>query len=647
MLRLEDERRLDTAVLGRLLEDPNEEIRRRAALALGRIKDRQAVSLLMRALRDSSVLVRRDASFALGVLGDTSATITAALAGRARADVPEVAIEAVAALGKLPTETSFEAVLEILESVRDTSVAAPIGVVNEALLAVWKLPRPERAFPAVAPLVWPAEVETRWRATYAVMRIGTPASVPVLLPALADENPQVRALAVRGLRGPLADSAEASGTVRAALLTALSDRHPHVRINAATALGTHGHAAVADSVSALLADTDDNVRVAATQALARLGNASSALVLLDLASDTSTATGVRAAALSALGRIAPALAARAAMEWASSSRWLLRLHAVRALGALEWSVAGAGLGALSRDSQAVVAIAALNAVSRLRDTSAAARALLLEGMRRQETDIRAAAIRGLARRAGAEDLAPLLEAYERAQGDSGNAAALAAIDGLGAIRNAGAPVDNLFFARFAPADDPDVRRRVVQRLGGDWEVPEETPPEPRPNSFYRAAVERYVAPGYRREAAPRLLIRMARGDIVVELAPAEAPLTVRNIVELVESGYYASDEDVDRRRWHRVVPNFVLQDGAPRADGGGGPGYTIRDEINRMRYERGMLGMALAGPDTGGGQFFITHAPQPHLDGGYTIFGRVVEGMDVADLVVQDEPILDMRVIWP
>jgi cyclophilin family peptidyl-prolyl cis-trans isomerase len=142
-----------------------------------------------------------------------------------------------------------------------------------------------------------------------------------------------------------------------------------------------------------------------------------------------------------------------------------------------------------------------------------------------------------------------------------------------------------------------------------------------------------------------LRITTPSGPIDIELAAGDAPLTVHNIITLVESGYYDAHGDPDARRWHRVVPNFVLQDGEPRGDGSGGPGYSIRDEINRIRYDRGVLGMALSGPDTGGGQFFITHSPQPHLDGGYTIFGRVVNGMAAADAVVQDDRILGMEII--
>lgn len=109
-------------------------------------------------------------------------------------------------------------------------------------------------------------------------------------------------------------------------------------------------------------------------------------------------------------------------------------------------------------------------------------------------------------------------------------------------------------------------------------------------------------------------------------------MTSWNFARLAERGYF------DATTFMRVVPNFVLQGGDPRNDMSGGPGYAIRDEINPRPYLRGSVGMALAGLDTGGSQFFITHSPQPHLDGGYTVFGQVVGGMSkVADLVERGE----------
>ncbi len=105
----------------------------------------------------------------------------------------------------------------------------------------------------------------------------------------------------------------------------------------------------------------------------------------------------------------------------------------------------------------------------------------------------------------------------------------------------------------------------------------------------------------------------------------DAPLTVGNFIALARKGFF------DGVAIHRIVPDFVVQDGDPRGDGEGGPGYTIRDEINMRPYLRGTVGMALDWADTGGSQFFITHSPQPHLDGRYTVFGNVVAGMDVVD----------------
>jgi cyclophilin family peptidyl-prolyl cis-trans isomerase len=129
-----------------------------------------------------------------------------------------------------------------------------------------------------------------------------------------------------------------------------------------------------------------------------------------------------------------------------------------------------------------------------------------------------------------------------------------------------------------------------------------------------------------------------KGTIQIELDVLDAPLTVRTFTDLARSGYFGGVAI------HRVVPNFVVQDGDPRGDGEGGPGYTIRDELNQRPYLRGTVGMALDWADTGGSQFFITHSPQPHLDARYTVFGRVLSGMDVVDKLAQGDLIRGIRV---
>jgi cyclophilin family peptidyl-prolyl cis-trans isomerase len=139
--------------------------------------------------------------------------------------------------------------------------------------------------------------------------------------------------------------------------------------------------------------------------------------------------------------------------------------------------------------------------------------------------------------------------------------------------------------------------------------------------------------------SPHAFIETAKGTVEIELAVLDAPQAAANFMALAKKGYF------NGLQFHRVVPNFVIQDGDPRGDGGGGPGYTIRDELNERPYVRGAVGMALSGPDTGGSQYFIAHSPQPHLDAKYTVFGRVVNGMDVVDKIQQLDVIQRVR-IW-
>ncbi len=126
----------------------------------------------------------------------------------------------------------------------------------------------------------------------------------------------------------------------------------------------------------------------------------------------------------------------------------------------------------------------------------------------------------------------------------------------------------------------------------------------------------------------------SRGPVRLELFPEKAPLTVANFVNLAQRGFY------NGLKFHRVIPDFMVQGGCPQGSGTGGPGYKFEDETtNGVRHERGVLSMANAGPNTNGSQFFVTHVPTPWLDGKHTVFGKVVEGMDVVDQVTQGDTI--------
>ncbi len=194
----------------------------------------------------------------------------------------------------------------------------------------------------------------------------------------------------------------------------------------------------------------------------------------------------------------------------------------------------------------------------------------------------------------------------RARRDPQNDARIAAITSIS---------DEAFLRGLLTDADPVVRRIAADQIEKKLNKPRpQFTPLPM-NADYEAIVR------WAREPHTAT-IRMTRGNIEVKLLTQDAPMTTWNFARLAEKHFF------DNTTFMRVVPNFVIQGGDPRNDMEGGPGYAIRDEINLQKYTRGAVGMALSGPDTGGSQFFITHSPQPHLDGGYTIFGRVTEGMN-------------------
>ncbi|MDK2891757.1 peptidylprolyl isomerase [Methanohalophilus sp.] len=138
----------------------------------------------------------------------------------------------------------------------------------------------------------------------------------------------------------------------------------------------------------------------------------------------------------------------------------------------------------------------------------------------------------------------------------------------------------------------------------------------------------------------KAIIETDKGNIILELFEKDAPKTVSNFEKLIRQGFY------NGLTFHRVIPDFVIQGGCPKGDGTGGPGYTIKCETNGNPHKHGTgaLSMAHAGKDTGGSQFFITHSPQPHLDGIHTVFGKVIDGMDVVYSIEQGDVMNRLRI---
>ncbi|HXL87309.1 MAG TPA: peptidylprolyl isomerase, partial [Gemmatimonadaceae bacterium] len=412
----------------------------------------------------------------------------------------------------------------------------------------------------------------------------------------------------------------------------VGDVDPHVRINAVRSIGTYGPPAKAALVYAAH-DQDPNVRIAAAQSFGTvLGKDATDFPALWVA-DTSTVYRSSLLASATRAGLRPA----ELTSWASSPDWRLRAAVASASGdTLDRGFAFSRTTPLTHDPDARVREAAYAAMVPasglpLEDT---VHALLINGLRDSDFYVRATVIGALAERPTAADLSAVLTSYNLATRDSANDARLAAIQYVGTLWKKDSTSLNATWRQYL-AQTPVPADPLERAAGKDfpvWAKWSAVTATPKPIGWYEGVVRTIVMPVYSGKTV-NATIYTVRGPIRLELFGTDAPITVWNFLSLARSGYYRNT------RFHRVVPNFVAQDGDPRDDGNGGPGYSIRDEMNRRRYERGAVGMALSGPDTGGSQYFITHSPQPHLDGHYTVFGRVIRGFDVLDKIVQGDQI--------
>lgn len=642
LLRLQDRREFDLAALQRSARDPDSLIRAQAAVAIGRIGDRAGVPLLVPLLDDPDTTVRAQAAFSLGMLRDSSAADE--LARRVEA-FPAVAsgadqVEIVTALAKIGGPAAGRAMDALLQ--RHPPAGSPSDpATSVALLEAWRLGR--RA-PAARLVEYVHSGSGVWRrnAAYSASRLRLAAAAGAFLEAAVDSDSLTRSFAARGLTASLADSAHlAPAAFEGALRTLIGDSAAQVRISALRSLATFRDSSVAGLAQSRLADRDPNTVVQAITTLGTLGGSHAIQALEDRVAQGAT-FAVRHAALLALAQAAPARVLAVGSGWRTDADWRLRAALAEALGASATDSARAALGVMSADSDARVVAAALAALGQVVPKGdAALRALARSRLAHPDPFVRAAATDLLDRELDPTLVPDFVAAYRRAEREEMNDARLAAVRALADIAAvdaaARARVVRDFLAVVPRSADYLVRRAVADGVGsatgqqywGDV-YPIETG---RSIADYRDVASRLWYPALQGGVLPQVTIETDRGALVLILYATDAPLTVQNFLRLVDRHYF------DGSRWHRVVPNFVIQDGDPRGDGNGGPGWVIRDEINQRRYGRGAVGMALSGPDTGGSQFFITHSPQPHLDGGYTVFGQVLRGDAVLDQIVQGDRI--------
>jgi cyclophilin family peptidyl-prolyl cis-trans isomerase/HEAT repeat protein len=636
LLAAEDARDFQLELFRRALVAPDSLVRRVAVLAAGRIGDFRATPLMVPLLADPDSTVRFSAAFALGVLRDSAAVqpLIDRLTGLPALDAPTAA-EAVTALAKIGGRRGGEFFGSVLGGKLPLSQADRLPARDRMLAEAWRLGA-DAPVPLLLPFVDDTAVATRTRAVYSLARLRAPAAGNRLLLVLRDPDGYARSLAARALTRSYADTAGlAPSAVAELLLGAADDENAGVRVNAIRALAGYADSSLSGKLVTMLDDPLPGVQLTAAETLGELGGAEAARRLARVAAGKG-AFGLRRAALLSLARVDTAAFAVAAGRWRTSKDWRERAAAAEGSG-----IAGPGASpAFLADRDGRVVAAGVQAWSGEvegpdRALVSAARPLLAH----QDAAVRSVAADAVARAADPADLPALVRMFGATRRDSFPEAALSALNAILAIRKSGAAaaarVDREFLAGSSRPDNYLLRRWAEDNwpeAAGRW-GPAYPVATGRSLQDYRDVSARYLT-GPDSLARPHVVIETeSRGPIEIALAGPDAPLTVDNFLRLVDRRFF------DRSRWHRVVANFVVQDGDPRGDGFGSPGGAIRDEINPARYEQAMLGMALSGPDTGMSQWFINLSPQPHLDGTYTVFGKVVGGGGVLPRISQGDVI--------
>src|SRR5258705_306350 len=460
-----------------------------------------------------------------------------------------------------------------------------------------------------------APVSTWWPVAYALGRSGDARAVPALIALLPTPGRFTAAFAARGLGALKAPNAA----------TALRDivtrrqRDPAIVIEALRALAAMRDPGSHTVFEKILAEgeSDPTLRLEAATALATLHSPESLDFIIDLMSDTAPA--IRGAAIRALAATDSETFLTTLSGMDPDRDWTVRVAQAEALGMLPAAQGETRLVSMLQDRDQRVVPSVLRAL--VAGKAPDAERILVDRLKADDFVVRATAAAGLAEIKATGAARALYDAYQATTGDSTYVARAAILTALNTLDPASA---RPMLEQALQDRDWAVRVKAATLLRDQGVTDTAAKKRPAPQRpMDDATRQSLLAPQF----SPHVFIQTDRGAIELELAISDAPVTVTNFVDLARKGFF------NGIAIHRVVPDFVVQDGDPRGDGEGGPGYTIRDELNQQPYLRGTVGMALDWKDTGGSQFFITHSPQPHLDARYTVFGHVVNGIEVVDRI--------------
>jgi len=628
---------LPTPDLVKLLTDTDARIRRRAAIGIGRVGLHEGLTPLQATLTDADAEVRQAAAFALGLLAQKEAVpaLTKTLAEDASPLVRGRAAEALGLIGDAAAAPAIGALVAqamsagVANAIPPDDLSYPLAPEVEAFrLGLFALTR-LKAHDQLAAAVLDANGQPKirwWPVAYALQRTGDKRALPALTTFVRGADVYGAAFGARGL-GALKDPSSVA-VLQPLLLK--KDLNPRVLARVVEAAGALGDPALAPPLLTLL-DTpqlDPNIRLAVVVALGQVKSPASTDRLMDLIGDPWPT--LRAAALRSLAAINPETAVAVLSGMDADQDWTVRAAIASALSTVGQGDVVTALVGMLKDSDKRTLPAVLRALARV--NAPTLDAILLEHLKTDDVSVRAAAASLIGERKTANGPPALKAAWTVAQADASENARGAILDALLVFGP-----NEAREALTAALKDKDFGLRLkaaamLKPIAPDVDVAAAV--RPAPVRVERAVYETLASPRY----SPHVFLDTAKGSIEIELSVLDAPLTAHNFITLARKGYF------NGLRVHRVVSDFVVQDGDPRGDGEGGPGHSIRDELNDLPYLRGTVGMALSGPDTGGSQYFLTISPQPHLDAKYTVFGRVVKGLELLEKIQQWDTVQNVRV---
>jgi cyclophilin family peptidyl-prolyl cis-trans isomerase/HEAT repeat protein len=651
---LEDRRSLgDGRLMQTAISDRDPMLRKRAFLALARIQDPNTAGAMTEGLSDPDPGVRGEAAFAIGILGlawaplgdDVKARLTNGLLEKENLEADgAVKLAMLEAMGRVATPALVERLTDRLSLAGDVQGRAALSL---GVAARTKVAMPPRAFAALALLLKKENpIGTRFGGAYALLQTKNALARPYLLICAADDASEIRALCAKGL-GDTGTDIDA-----VTLKRLLDDPDYRVVVEATRSLAKLAGKCKSAACPALGALADLSFRVErlvrgdaagggqpllalAQQGLPAIGKSvlislRSQLVAAKTAPDQKTrrnAANLDCRLAAALDRISGSLTEVMGCGHGlidEPRRLQLGLQALQEAaksGGLDGVKLTAEVGSYVFHTDGRVKLAAVELLGELKSpaaqekvrtqllatdpvlAAAAAAAAAKLGDKTQIPQIRQLAQKALTQ----VDIAPTI------------AEALMTLDAKDAIGDLEA---------WLKSPNATIRQSAAEALTKLKGTP-----------VIAERVERQMDSS-RPPALPanaKLMVTTEKGEFEIALYGDDAPLTATNLFTLARKGFFRN------LTFHRVVPDFVAQGGDPRGDGNGGPGYTIRCEINQKPYGRGVVGMALSGKDTGGSQFFVTAAPQPHLDGRYTAFGEVTKGQEVVDALLEGDSIIEVR----